>query len=170
MARPRTAEATQVAATRLAAAILDFAAGLTGANRVDCHIEDDCVRLAGRCFTLAELAAAAAARGQELATAARNGGHTAAIEVSVQYTYPGLQTEENTPIARLVRQAGGGTAPALKLNFGTEGGLFNDMLGVPTVVCGPGSIDRAHKPDEFITRDELAAGDAFLDRIVHTLG
>jgi acetylornithine deacetylase len=116
-----------------------------------------------------DLLARLAARGQELAAAARSGGHTAAIEVSVQFTYPGLQTEENTSIARLVRQAGGGTAPALKLNFGTEGGLFNDMLGVPTVVCGPGSIDRAHKPDEFITRDELAAGDAFLDRIVHTL-
>ena len=116
-----------------------------------------------------DLLARLSARGQALAVAARLGGRAAAIEVSVQNAYPGLQTEENAPIAKLVRQAGAGTAPALKLSFGTEGGLFNDMLGVPAVVCGPGSIDRAHKPDEFITRDELAAGDALLDRVVHAL-
>lgn len=114
-----------------------------------------------------DLLARLTARGQEIAASARSGGHAAAIEVSVQNAYPGLQTAEDAPIATLVRQAGAGAA--VKLSFGTEGGLFNDMLGVPTVVCGPGSIDRAHKPDEFITRDELAAGDAFLDRIVHSL-
>jgi CO/xanthine dehydrogenase Mo-binding subunit len=76
--------ATQVAATRLAAAILDFAAGLTGANRVDCRIEDDSVRLAGRCFTLAELAAAAAARGHELAAAGRSEGTPRSVAFNVQ--------------------------------------------------------------------------------------
>jgi acetylornithine deacetylase len=114
-----------------------------------------------------DLLARLTARGQELAASARGGGRAAAIEISVQNAYPGLQTEEDAPIAQLVRQSGAGAA--VKLNFGTEGGLFNDMLGVPTVVCGPGSIDRAHKPDEFITRDELAAGDSFLDRIVRSL-
>jgi acetylornithine deacetylase len=38
-----------------------------------------------------------------------------------------------------------------------------------TVICGPGSIDRAHKADEYVTRDELAACDAFLDRVITTL-
>lgn len=106
-------------------------------------------------------------RGEEIAAAARAHGHTAGIEISVQNAYPGLQTEEDAPIARLVKEAGANGT--VKLNFGTEGGLFKDMLGVPTVVCGPGSIDRAHKPDEFITREELAAGNAFLAHIVHTL-
>ena len=114
-----------------------------------------------------ELLARLTARGQEIAASARSGGRAAAIEISVQNAYPGLQTEEDAPIAQLVRQAGAGAT--VKLNFGTEGGLFNDMLGVPTVVCGPGSIDRAHKPDEFITRDELTAGDSFLARIVRSL-
>jgi acetylornithine deacetylase len=114
-----------------------------------------------------DLLARLTARGQDIAATARRNGRAAAIEISVQNAYPGLQTEEDTPIAKLVRQAGAGAA--VKLNFGTEGGLFNAMLGVPTVVCGPGSIDRAHKPDEFITRDELNAGDGFLDRIVRTL-
>ena len=114
-----------------------------------------------------DLLARLTARGQEIAASARAGGRAAAIEVSVQNAYPGLQTDEDAPIARLAKAAGASVAG--KLSFGTEGGLFNDMLGVPTVVCGPGSIDRAHKPDEFITRDELAACDGFLDRIVRSL-
>ena len=114
-----------------------------------------------------DLLARLSARGQEIAAAARAGGHAATIEVSVQNAYPGLQTAEDAPISTLVKAAG--ASAAVKLSFGTEGGLFNDMLSVPTVVCGPGSIDRAHKPDEFITRDELAAGDNFLDRIVRSV-
>jgi acetylornithine deacetylase len=43
------------------------------------------------------------------------------------------------------------------------------MLGLNCIVCGPGSIDRAHKPDEYVTADELAECDMFLDRIVASL-
>ncbi|MFD2251309.1 acetylornithine deacetylase [Pseudochelatococcus lubricantis] len=52
--------------------------------------------------------------------------------------------------------------------FGTEAGHFHNA-GIPTVVCGPGSIDRAHKADEYITLDELAAGEAFLRRLIDEL-
>jgi hypothetical protein len=38
--------------------------------------------------------------------------------------------------------------------FGTEGGLF-DQAGIPTVVCGPGSMDQGHKPDEFVSVEQL---------------
>ncbi|WP_204112729.1 acetylornithine deacetylase [Shimia biformata] len=40
--------------------------------------------------------------------------------------------------------------------FGTEAGLFQSM-GTDTVICGPGSIEQAHKPDEFVTLDQLSA-------------
>ena len=40
------------------------------------------------------------------------------------------------------------------VSFGTEAGLFQE-IGISTVVCGPGSIDQAHKIDEFIVLDEL---------------
>ena len=53
-----------------------------------------------------------------------------------------------------------------KVAFGTEGGLFRTMAGIPTVVIGPGDIGRAHKADEYIALDELAAGSAFLDRLI----
>ncbi|RMP64594.1 hypothetical protein ALQ18_04774 [Pseudomonas marginalis pv. marginalis] len=49
--------------------------------------------------------------------------------------------------------------------FGTEGGLF-DQAGIPTVVCGPGSMEQGHKPDEFISLEQLAACDQMLARVL----
>jgi acetylornithine deacetylase len=52
-----------------------------------------------------------------------------------------------------------------RVSFGTEAGLFN-RAGIPAVVCGPGFIDQAHKPDEFIAEDQLAKGEIFLRRLM----
>ncbi len=49
--------------------------------------------------------------------------------------------------------------------FGTEGGLF-DQAGIPTVVCGPGSMAQGHKPDEFISVAQLEACDRMLERVL----
>jgi len=51
------------------------------------------------------------------------------------------------------------------VSFATEAGLFQ-QAGIPAIVCGPGSIAVAHKPDEYITRAELMAGQEFLDRLL----
>ena len=54
-------------------------------------------------------------------------------------------------------------------------GLVRDRVrafpgaGLPTVVCGPGSIDQAHKPDEFVEESQLAACLAFLDDLAGEL-
>ena len=56
-----------------------------------------------------------------------------------------------------------------KVAFGTEGGLFARDLGIPTVVCGPGSMDQGHKPDEFITVEQLAICDQMLNRLTARL-
>ena len=48
--------------------------------------------------------------------------------------------------------------------FGTEAGLFH-RAGISTVVCGPGFIDQAHQPDEFVSLDQLALCEAFLQRL-----
>ena len=53
-----------------------------------------------------------------------------------------------------------------KISFGTEGGLFQQRLGIPTVVCGPGNIAVAHKPDEYIEEAQLAACDVVLGRLL----
>lgn len=53
-----------------------------------------------------------------------------------------------------------------KVAYGTEAGLFQTMAGIPTVVVGPGSIDQAHKPDEFIAVSQLRACEAFLRELI----
>jgi acetylornithine deacetylase len=53
-----------------------------------------------------------------------------------------------------------------KVAFGTEAGLFVKRGGIPAVVCGPGSIDQAHKPDEFIELEQIAACEAFMRRLI----
>ena len=66
---------------------------------------------------------------------------------------PGLSTDEDADIVQLAKALTGQNTTA-KVSFGTEAGLFQDG-GMPAVVCGPGSIDQAHKPDEFIARDQI---------------
>lgn len=51
-----------------------------------------------------------------------------------------------------------------KVAYGAEAGLFLRELGLPTVLCGPGSISVAHRPDEFIERSQLAAADSMVRR------
>ncbi|WP_062472799.1 acetylornithine deacetylase [Variovorax boronicumulans] len=55
--------------------------------------------------------------------------------------------------------------------FGTEAGLFKNA-GIPTVVCGPGSIEQAHQPDEFVSLEQLARCELFMERLAtsHTIG
>jgi len=81
--------------------------------------------------------------------------------------YPGLATPADSEAARLLALLSGsddfGTVA-----FGTEGGLF-DQAGIPTVVCGPGSMDQGHKPDEFVSLEQLAGCDAMLGRLVEYL-
>ena len=77
----------------------------------------------------------------------------------------GLETPEEAEIVTLAKSLAKRNDHA-KVAFGTEGGLFQSMADIPTVVIGPGSIDRAHKADEYITLDEIAAGSAFLDGLI----
>jgi acetylornithine deacetylase len=52
-----------------------------------------------------------------------------------------------------------------KVSFATEAGLFQ-RGGIPTVVCGPGSIAQAHKPNEFVAIDQITKCEHFLDRLI----
>jgi acetylornithine deacetylase len=57
----------------------------------------------------------------------------------------------------------------IKVAFGTEGGLFSQRLGIPAVVCGPGSMEQGHKADEFVTLAQLGSCDAMLASLVDRL-
>jgi acetylornithine deacetylase len=54
-----------------------------------------------------------------------------------------------------------------KVSYGTEAGLFQQM-GVPTVILGPGDIAEAHRPNEFVTLEQLAKCETFVSRILAT--
>lgn len=81
--------------------------------------------------------------------------------------YPGLATPEDGEAAQLLRLLTGSDEFST-VAFGTEGGLFNQK-GIQTVICGPGSMDQGHKPDEFVTIEQLNACDAMLARLADYL-
>ena len=56
-----------------------------------------------------------------------------------------------------------------KVAFGTEAGLFQKHAGIPTVICGPGSITQAHRPDEFITMEQIGLCETFMRRLIDRL-
>lgn len=76
----------------------------------------------------------------------------------------GLEPMDDSAAVRLAQELTGGNSVEL-VPFGTEAGLFQE-LGISTVVCGPGSIAQAHKPDEFV---EIAQLDACLDMLMRLL-
>ena len=56
-----------------------------------------------------------------------------------------------------------------KVAYATEGGLFQ-RAGIPAIICGPGSIEQAHKPDEYVSYAQVAACEAFFERLVGAPG
>lgn len=92
----------------------------------------------------------------------------ARVEVSQYNAYPGLDVAETDPVVSYALKLAGCNHVS-KVAFGTEAGFFQ-QLGIPTVVCGPGSMEgQGHKPDEFIELDALAACDAMMMRILSDL-
>ena len=83
-------------------------------------------------------------------------------------TYPGLLTDPGIDFVAYVKKLLDNDAHS-KVIFGTEGGLFQKRLGIPTLVCGPGNIDQAHKANEFISLKQLQKGGSFLDRLIISL-
>lgn len=77
--------------------------------------------------------------------------------------YPALSLPPKAPIARLMTEVSG-EAPLAAVSYGTEAGLYQ-AAGIDAIICGPGDIARAHKPDEYITRSELAACASMLERL-----
>ncbi len=86
------------------------------------------------------------------------------FDIAIYAGFPGLDTAEDAPIVTLAKGLAGRNSHC-KVAYGTEAGLFQ-QAGVPTVIVGPGRIEQAHKPDEYIAASELAACDAFIGRLV----
>ncbi len=103
--------------------------------------------------------------GRELSRKAPEAG----VDVARVAGYPPLGPDPNAaPFAGLTAAiAGCGHGGAV--DFGTEAGLYQQRLGVPVVVCGPGSMAQGHTPDEFIEIAQLSASAAFVDGLLRRL-
>ncbi len=80
---------------------------------------------------------------------------------------PGLKPENDGVAEQLVRRITGDNGNHV-VSYGTEAGHFQ-AAGISSVICGPGSIDQAHQADEFISINQLNAGEAFLAKLIETL-
>jgi acetylornithine deacetylase len=72
---------------------------------------------------------------------------------------PGLVAVAGSPAEELARQLTGANHSTV-VAYGTEAGLFQNA-GIPAVICGPGSMEQGHQPNEYITLEQIAAGTAF---------
>ena len=80
---------------------------------------------------------------------------------------PGMALDADHELATLTKRLAGFNS-AGKVSYGTEGGLYQ-AAGIPTIVCGPGDIAQAHKPDEWVSIAQLDACDAFIRRLADHL-
>jgi len=81
-------------------------------------------------------------------------------------SYPALNTDINSSVIDYTRLINPVDEMGDNVSFGTEAGLFDQQLGINSVVCGPGSIDQAHKPDEFVSRSQMQICDQMMTNLV----
>ena len=87
-----------------------------------------------------------------------------AIDTVTEIEVPGLDPEPGSPAETLALKLTRSNR-TIAVAYATEAGRFQGA-GIPTVVCGPGDIAQAHKPDEFIDPDQLARCEAFVGRLI----
>jgi len=105
---------------------------------------------------------------EPLVKAARRIAPESDMSIEVTNSYPGLDTPKGAPVVAFARELLR-VEDTKKVAYGTEGGLFHQRLGVPVVVCGPGSMDQGHQPDEFVTRAQIEACDQMLEILLAKL-
>ena len=77
---------------------------------------------------------------------------------------PGLAPEDNSPAEHLALHLAGANGTHA-VSYCTEAGLFQ-QIGIPAIICGPGSIEQAHKPDEYIDISEMQKCEVFMKRLL----
>jgi acetylornithine deacetylase len=103
-----------------------------------------------------------------IASASRAIAPEAGIDIEIFNTYPGLDTPPDSRAVAFVKSLTGANG-TMKVAFGTEGGLFSRDLGTPTVVCGPGSMAQGHKPDEFVSLEQMKRCEEMLTNLLQRL-
>ena len=91
------------------------------------------------------------------------------IDVAEVNQYPGLKTSESIEAVQFIQKLLPDTTSVGNISFGTEGGLLQQALKCPVIVCGPGDIAVAHKPNEYVSIEQLHRCDIFLDKLLMSL-
>ncbi len=91
----------------------------------------------------------------------------AAIDLVRTAGAPALDTAEQAAVTALVRALARDDV-IRKVAYATEGGQFA-QAGIPTVICGPGNIQQAHRADEYVALEQIVACEAFLGRLLHSI-
>jgi len=86
------------------------------------------------------------------------------VDIQIQSNIPALAPEDGSRLLTLALQMTG-TNAAQCISFATEAGLYQE-IGIPTIVCGPGSIAQAHRPDEFVALNQIMRCTTFLREII----
>jgi acetylornithine deacetylase len=103
---------------------------------------------------------------QKLEPAMKAVSPTAGISTVKHNEVAGLAAETDSPAEALALHCSH-TNGTHTVSYCTEAGLFQ-QIGIPAVVCGPGNIEQAHKPDEFVAVDQLRKCETFLERLTAT--
>ena len=90
---------------------------------------------------------------------------TCGIDFEEILEYPALDMPADHAFVTLAKKLSGRNEH-IKVAFGTEAGLFVSMAGIPSVVIGPGSIEQAHKADEYVELSELLKCAGFIERVI----
>jgi acetylornithine deacetylase len=91
------------------------------------------------------------------------------IQVEEINQYPGLKTSSTIQAVSFIQNLLPTDTLTQNISFGTEGGLFQNALHCPVVVCGPGDISVAHKPNEYVSIQQLQQCETFLEKLIMSL-
>ena len=133
-------------------------------NRCEVFFEIRNIAQDNPCFLMDEMRQ----RAKKIVTQAKEKASEANIEITITNSYPGLNTPTDAKVVEFVK----GLTMAndtIKVAYGTEGGLFSSKIEVPTVICGPGSMAQGHKPDEYVSIEQIERCDAMLERLIAKL-
>jgi acetylornithine deacetylase len=89
------------------------------------------------------------------------------VSIETNSEIPGLNTAEDDKVTYLA-QALSRNKSTSKVAYATEGGLFQ-LAGIPSIICGPGSIEQAHKPNEYVALEQVALCESFMERFLENM-
>lgn len=114
----------------------------------------------------AQMQSEVVAYAKSLEPAMKKVAHAAGFEFETICEIPSFLGSKDDPVTRLAQELSGEKSTTL-VAFGTEAGLFKNA-GISTVVCGPGSIQQAHQPDEYVSLEQLGRCEAFMQGLART--